>query len=63
MNAREAGFTLIEVLVATALFVFVALAGFEVLRQLSWNVNLLAQRTAAAAQLEVAAGRLRSDAL
>ncbi len=63
MKADEAGFTLIEVVVATALFVFVALAGFEVLRQLSWNVNLLAQRSAAAAQLEVAAGRLRSDAL
>ena len=59
----EAGFTLIEVLVATALFVFVALAGFEVLRQLSWNVNLLAQRAGAAAQLDVAAGMLRSDAL
>ncbi len=61
--SREAGFTLIEVLVATALFVFVALAGFEVLRQLSWNANLLAQRAGAAAQLDIAAGMLRSDAL
>lgn len=61
--AAEAGFTLIEVLVATALFVFVALAGFEVLRQLSWNVNLVAQRTGAAAQLDIVAGMLRSDAL
>jgi prepilin-type N-terminal cleavage/methylation domain-containing protein len=60
---REAGFTLIEVLVATALFAFVALAGFEVLRQLGWNVNLLAQRADAAAQLDIATGMLRSDAL
>ncbi len=59
----EAGFTLIEVLVATALFVAVALAGFDVLRQLGWNVNLLAQRADAAAQLDVASGMLRSDAL
>jgi len=63
MRDREAGFTLIEVLLAAALFVFVALAGFDVLRQLSWNVNLLAGRAAAAAQLRVAAGMLRSDAL
>ncbi|MGA2393238.1 MAG: prepilin-type N-terminal cleavage/methylation domain-containing protein [Candidatus Lustribacter sp.] len=60
---REAGFTLIEVMVATALFVFVAFAGFDVLRQLSWNAGWMAQRAAAAAQLDVAAGRLRSDAL
>jgi prepilin-type N-terminal cleavage/methylation domain-containing protein len=63
MKAAEAGFTLIEVLVATALFVVVAVAGFEVLRQLGWNVNLLAQRADAAARLDVAAATLRSDAL
>jgi len=63
VKAAEAGFTLIEVLVASALFVFVALAGFEALRQLGWNVNLLAQRSAAAAQLSAAAATLRSDAL
>jgi prepilin-type N-terminal cleavage/methylation domain-containing protein len=62
-TSREAGFTLIEVLVATALFVFVALAGFEAVRQIGWNVNLLAQRADAAAQLDVAAEMLRSDAL
>ena len=60
---RDAGFTLIEVMVATALFVFVAFAGFDVLRGLSWNAGLMAQRAAAAAQLDLAAGRLRSDAL
>ena len=59
----EAGFTLVEVLVASALFVFVALAGFEVVRALSWNASLLAQRADAAAQLAVAAGMLRSEAL
>lgn len=63
MTARDAGFTLIELLVTTALFVFVAFAGFEVLREVSRNGSWLAQRAAAAAQLEVAAGRLRSDAL
>jgi prepilin-type N-terminal cleavage/methylation domain-containing protein len=62
-TACEAGFTLIEVLVATALFVFVALAGFEAVRQIGWNVNLLAQRADAASQLDVVAGMLRSDAL
>jgi len=60
---REDGFTLIEVLVATALFVFVAFAGFDVLRQMSWNVNVLAQRANADARLDVAAANLRSAAL
>jgi hypothetical protein len=48
---------------ATALFAFVALAGFDVLRVLGGNVELLAQRANAAAQLRVAAGQLRSAAL
>jgi prepilin-type N-terminal cleavage/methylation domain-containing protein len=60
---NEAGFTLIEVVLATALFAFVALAGFDVLRALGGNVALLAQRASAAAQLRVAAGELRSAAL
>ena len=59
----ENGFTLIEVLLATALFVVVAFAGFEVLRQLRFGANLLAQRADAAAQLSAAAGALRSAAL
>ena len=61
--AAEAGFTLIEVMLATALFAFVAFAGLETLRQFGWNVNLLAQRADAAAALDVAAASLRSDAL
>jgi Tfp pilus assembly protein PilV len=59
----DAGFTLIEVLLATTLFVFVAVTGFEVLRQLSWNVALMAQRADASTQLSLAASSMRSDAL
>ncbi len=59
----EAGFTLIEVLLASALFVFVAAAGFDVLRQLSANVTLMAQRADAASQASIAAASMRSDAL
>lgn len=63
MKRSEAGFSLIEITIASALFVFVAFAGFDVLRQFGWNVNLLAARAGAAAQLDVAAAMLRSDAL
>ena len=59
----EAGFTLIEVLLGTALFVFVALAAFETLRQLAAHVTLLAQRGTARAQLAAAIATLRSDAV
>jgi prepilin-type N-terminal cleavage/methylation domain-containing protein len=59
----DAGFTLIEVLLATALFVVTAFAGFEVVRQLSASVALMAQRADAATQLSLAAAALRSDAL
>jgi prepilin-type N-terminal cleavage/methylation domain-containing protein len=59
----DAGFTLIEVLLATALFAFVAMAGFEVLRGLGWSAGMLAQRAAAAAQTDVAEAALRSAAL
>ena len=59
----EAGFTLIEVMIASALFVVVAFAGFEAVRQLGAGVVMLAQRADAAAQLAVAEGELRSAAL
>ncbi len=61
--AAEGGFTLIEVLLATALFVFVAAAGFEVVRALGANVTLIATRADAAEQMRLAAAMLRSDAL
>ncbi len=57
------GFTLVEVLVATAIFVFVAVAGFETLRQLGLGVGLLAQRAGSAASLTTALGQLRADAV
>lgn len=59
----EAGFTLIEVLLATALFAFVGLAAFETLRQLGTNVVQLAQRSTARTQVTTALARLRSDAV
>jgi len=59
----EAGFTLVEVLLGTALFVFVALAAFETLRQLGAHVAQLAQRGTARAQLVTAIAMLRSDAV
>jgi prepilin-type N-terminal cleavage/methylation domain-containing protein len=62
-NGGERGFTLIEVLLATALFVVVAYAAFEVLRLLGAGVALLAQRGSARAELAAAIGRLRSDAV
>jgi prepilin-type N-terminal cleavage/methylation domain-containing protein len=63
VQTNEAGFTLIEVVLASALFAFVALAGFEVVRALGGSSVLIAQRARAAAQLRVAAGELRSAAL
>ncbi len=59
----EAGFTLIEVLLATALFAFVALAAFESLRGLAANVAALAQRATARAALTNTVAMLRSDAV
>ena len=62
-RACEGGFTLIEVLLSTALFVVVGSAGFEAVRQLGWTTALLAQRADAAALAGVAAASLRSDAV
>lgn len=61
--ANEAGFTLVEVLLASGLFVVVAFAALETLRQLAGGVALLAQRSDARAKLAFAAGMLRSDAI
>jgi prepilin-type N-terminal cleavage/methylation domain-containing protein len=60
--SAESGFTLIEVLVATAVFAFVALAGFETLRQLGTAAGMLNVRAGSAAALATALGQLRSDA-
>ena len=62
-SSNEAGFSLIEVLLATALFVFVAFAGFEAVRSLGTSVAVLAQRSAAVAHLRTAVAAIRSDAL
>lgn len=62
-DPTEAGFTLIETALASALFVLVALAGFEVVRQLGMSAGILAQRADAAAQVSIAAAAMRSDAL
>ena len=59
----ERGFTLIEVLIATAMFVFVAAAGFEVVRQLGASVLTLAQRASAAADAGTAIAQMRSDSM
>lgn len=54
---------LIEVLLATALFVFVAFAGLESLRGIGAGVNLLAARAESRAQSAAAVAALRSEAL
>ncbi len=62
-GAGEAGFTLLDVVLACGLFAFVALAGFEALRALGAGSVLIAQRASAAAQVRVTAAALRSAAL
>jgi prepilin-type N-terminal cleavage/methylation domain-containing protein len=58
----ERGFTLIEVMISTGIFVFVAVAGFETLRAVGSAATLLQQRAASAAALNTALAQLRSDA-
>ncbi len=59
----EAAFTLIEVVIAAAVFVFVAAAGFETLRGLGASALQVEQRVQAAAAANTLIARLRSDAL
>lgn len=59
----ERGFTLIEVMLAAALFAFVGVTGFELLRQLQGALAVVTQRADAAAQLATTEGELRSAAL
>jgi prepilin-type N-terminal cleavage/methylation domain-containing protein len=59
---NDDGFTLIEVLIATGIFVFVAVAGFETVRQLGSVAIQLAQRADAAATANAAYAQFRADA-
>jgi prepilin-type N-terminal cleavage/methylation domain-containing protein len=62
VRVSEAGFSLIEVLIATALFAVVALAAFEAVRLLASSAPRLAARHAAYASLERLTARMRAEA-
>ena len=62
MRAAEGGFSLIEVLIATALFGVVTLGAFEAVRQLAAQTRHLAARHLAYAGLERLTAQLRSEA-
>lgn len=53
---------MLDVLLASVLFAFVALTGFEAVRGLGATAALLAQRASAAAHVDAAAAMLRGDA-
>lgn len=57
----EAGFTLIEILIVTALFVVVTIAGFETLRSLGNTLSLITTRNTLYAQSRALANILRAD--
>lgn len=59
---RQRGVSLVEVLLAGALFACLALAAFETLRQIGSGARRLAARHAAYAQLERFTARLRAEA-
>ncbi|HEX3550621.1 MAG TPA: hypothetical protein VHT53_09600 [Candidatus Elarobacter sp.] len=62
MRGAEAGFSLIDVLLATALFVVLALGAFEALRLLAAAVRHTAARHAGYAAVEQFAAQLRAEA-
>jgi type II secretory pathway pseudopilin PulG len=62
MRASEAGFSLIEVLLATALFIVVALGAFEIVRQLLAAAQHLGARDQAYTALERLSSQLRAEA-
>jgi prepilin-type N-terminal cleavage/methylation domain-containing protein len=62
VRASEAGFSLIELLVASALFTVLAFGAFELLRSLGANAAQLAARQSAYAALDGIVDRLRSEA-
>jgi prepilin-type N-terminal cleavage/methylation domain-containing protein len=59
----DRGFTLVEVLIATGIFVFVAVTGFETLRQFGAVATQLGQRADAASAANTVYAQMRSDAL
>ena len=62
VRGSQAGFSLIEVLIATALFAAVAFGAFEVVRQLTANARQLTVRHVAYGSLERFAAQLRAEA-
>src|SRR5947209_7973565 len=62
VRASERGFSLIEVLIATALFAVVAFGAFELVRQLGENARRLTARHVAYGSLERLAAQLRAEA-
>jgi prepilin-type N-terminal cleavage/methylation domain-containing protein len=62
VRAAEAGFSLIEVLIATALFGVVAVGAFEGVRQLAAGMRQLTARHLAYASLERLTAQLRAEA-
>ena len=62
MRASEAGFSLIEVALATALFVVVAFGAFEIVRQLLQNAQHLVVHHHGYAALERFSAQLRAEA-
>ncbi|HEX3549007.1 MAG TPA: prepilin-type N-terminal cleavage/methylation domain-containing protein [Candidatus Elarobacter sp.] len=62
MRASEAGFSLIEILVATAVFTVVSFGAFEAVRQLAAAAQSVAVRRAAYAALERLSVQLRAEA-
>ena len=62
MRSNEAGFSLIEVLIAAALFAGVAFGGFELVRQLVFGGEHLTARRLGYAALDRFTARLRTEA-
>ncbi|MDQ6943065.1 MAG: prepilin-type N-terminal cleavage/methylation domain-containing protein [Candidatus Eremiobacteraeota bacterium] len=62
MRGSQAGFSLIEILIATALFTVVAFGAFEVVRQLVVNARQLTARHVAYASLERLTAQVRAEA-
>ncbi|BDE07174.1 hypothetical protein WPS_24500 [Vulcanimicrobium alpinum] len=61
MRVAEAGFTLIEILIAAALFVAAAFGAFELVRQSAANANRLRVRALAYAAVERLTAQLRAE--